>query len=81
MPRTIAEIFDEVMRHPDSARGLDVPQTCRLLAEGVKAAFPAAEYEAQMQEMESHYLEQFLHTTLIVPDFPNQVRNGIAHYL
>lgn len=81
MARTIEEIFDEVMRCPESARGLDVPETCRLLAEKVKTAFPNAEYEQRMRDMQDHYLDQFLHTSMIVPDFPEQVRKGIALYI
>jgi hypothetical protein len=39
-PSELLDLFDNVMREPLSARGIDVSETCRLLAERVRALVP-----------------------------------------
>lgn len=77
---SIPEIFDDVMRHPGSQRGLDVETTARLLAEALKREAPQA-YETQMRAMEAHYVEQFLNTAASVPGFAERIRRAMAHYM
>jgi hypothetical protein len=74
-------LFDEVMRAPESARGTDVLETCRLLAESVKRHFPIAEYETTLLKLRDIYLDQFLHTCSIDPTFSSKIRDGIQFYI
>ncbi len=77
----LTEIFDDVMRIPESHRGLAVNDTCRLLAERVRSRFSRSEYSLRMKELESYYIDQFLHTASADPTFVERIRHGIALYL
>lgn len=77
--RSLEEIFDRVMRIPESQRGMDVVATARLLAEEIKRLF-ADSYKTKMDAMEAHYLDQFLHTISANSGFADRVRGGMALY-
>jgi hypothetical protein len=47
----LLDLFDGVMRDPRSSRGIDVNETCRLLAERVRAVVPAADYKSTMTQL------------------------------
>lgn len=76
----LLDIFDTVMRNPESGRGLRVADTCRLLSREVKARYPADKYGEAMGALEGLYVEQFLHTCLLVPDFATQVQNEMKRF-
>lgn len=75
----IRRLFDDVMRNPESARGLDVETTARLLAEAAKSKWPI-DYLARLRELEEHYLDQFLHTAMAIPGFSVQVRTALGRH-
>jgi hypothetical protein len=60
---------------------MDVPETCRLLAEATRARVPPAEYEATMRRVQDVYLDQFLNTCSRDPSFAERVRRGTALYI
>jgi hypothetical protein len=76
----ITEIFDDVMRHPDSGRGLCVDETCRQLTDHIKKRYPPSEYAQQLLEAQEYYMEQFLFTASAVPGFFNEVRAAFRRY-
>lgn len=74
-------LFDEVAESPVSARGYDIGETCRLLAESIKRQYPKTDYEEALKLLEEIYLERFLHTRSVDPDLTMRIRSGIRHYL
>lgn len=75
----IGETFDAIMRNPESARGLDVESTAKLLAEAIRRRWPN-EYEAKLTAMEEHYIEQFLHTAMALPGFVKQIHDAMRRF-
>jgi hypothetical protein len=77
----LAHLFDDVMRDPESEHGINVAETGRLLAERVKDVGSPGAYQKAMQEVESIYLDRFVHTCAADPTFAKSVRTGIARYI
>jgi hypothetical protein len=77
----LREIFDEVMRVPESSRGMDVGETCRLIAERVKSRSDSSDYAKSMRKIEDIYLEQFIHTCMVDPSFAADIRAAIALHI
>lgn len=78
---TVEQVFDSVTQTPESSRGYDVPETCRLLAESVKQRFPRELYETVLRMLETIYLERFVHTMIIDPELSRKIKSGTALYL
>ena len=72
--------FEDVMRSPLSNRGMDVDETCRLLAEAAQSPNAPAPYSDLMEDFQCLYLDQFLNTCSVVPNFSELIRKGIARY-
>jgi hypothetical protein len=79
--RELDEIFDSVMRDPRSRRGLDVEETCRLLAEALKAKATPAEYPSSIRSMEQRYLDAFINTAVVRPGFVDRIKKSMNLYL
>lgn len=75
----ITDLFDEVIRRPESHLGMNVEATAKLLAEAIKGSLSQA-YEAEMLAMEEHYVEQFLNTASVVPGFAERIRRAMRLY-
>lgn len=73
------EIFDRVMRMPESQRGIDVEVTARLLAEELKRTY-ALDYANKMLEMEAYYLDQFLNSIVMRPGLAARIRTAMSLY-
>lgn len=74
-------LFGEIGRMPESSRGYDVETTCRLLADAVRSRFAQSLYERAMRELESIYIDQFIHTISVDSTFAPRIRLGISHFL
>lgn len=72
--------FDEVMRNPASARGMDIDETGRLLAEAARSPSAPGGYAELINEFEALYLEQFLRTCMTNPTFGPRIRVIMARY-
>ncbi len=81
MRQLAVEVLDAVVRRPESGRGLNVDETCSLLANRAESLVSPGEFRSLMLEIESEYVEQFLHTCLVIPDFADRVRAGIESRL
>ena len=80
-PDRLRQIFYDVLRQPESSLGMDVPETCRLLAERMKAEADPADYAEGLRQLEELYLDQFLYTCLADPTFSDAVHAGIARFI
>ena len=85
MPETdsrLLPIFETIMRAPESRRGLAVDETCHLLAKAAREhSKPLGyKYPQMLTSLETMYIEAFLHTCSIIPDFAEQIRKGIARH-
>lgn len=77
----LRHIFDDVMRTPESSRGMHVEETCRLLAEQVKKVVPVGDYAPTMRQLEALYMDQFIHTCITDPTFARSIRSAILRFL
>lgn len=75
---TLLVLFQDVMSEPESMRGLNVAETCRLLA--ARARGLGGDYQGQLQALEDLYLDQFAHTCTMRPEFPATVRREMASH-
>lgn len=78
---SIGDIFDEIMADPSSMRGLDVEETCRMLASKIKALVEPADYLSTIKAAEEIYLERFIQTCTQSPTFATRVRRSMAQFI